>query len=216
MFAVCPFAAPTGPRAVATATATAHTCFFCLIAPSRGAVNRSPPRIRDLILGERANVFSDLSLIDSYAPMLASRRRSHPARSRGSRSRTITPDYPTAVCAQALHRRAQNSAGRARKVGRRPLGTDHAKVINVPNPRAADLQRSVKQKSQRAVEGEAASIMARWLRRLPRRALEGGTRDPSSSRNHIRPPLRDTDRACGRPYARLSALSYLVRGTTCI
>jgi hypothetical protein len=140
---------------------------------------------------------------------------SFPAQSRRALCH-ITPEYPTEVCAQTLRRRARNSAGRTRKVGRRPLGTNHAKVINVPNPRAADLQRSVKQKSQRAVQGEAASIMARWSRRLPRRALEGGTRDPSSSRNHIRPPLRDTDRACGRPSARLSALSYLVRGTTCI
>jgi hypothetical protein len=91
--------------------------------------------------------------MDSHAPTLAPRRMEFSGAVDGRALCHITPDYPTEVCARALHRRARNSAGGTRKVGRRPLGTDHAKVINVPNPRAADLQRSVKQKSQRAVQG---------------------------------------------------------------
>jgi hypothetical protein len=91
--------------------------------------------------------------MDSHAPTLAPRRMEFSGAVDGRALCHITPDYPTEVCAQALRRRARNSAGGTRKVGRRPLGTDHAKVINVPNPRAADLQRSVKQKSQRAVQG---------------------------------------------------------------
>ena len=219
MFAVCPFAAPRDPDVRRDSDRNRpHLLLLAHSTLPRSCESFADPHPEEPCAARRLEgcpqpLWPGAILRDGTTRLL---------RMRSSNRFTTTQVTPRRYV-RAPRGLARNSADRTRKVGRRPLGTDHAKVINVPNPRAADLQRSVKQKSERAVQGGGIGEMARWSRRMPRRAIGGGTGDPSSSRNHLEPAVCEpaaceTNRTGGgrRAHARSTALSYLVRGTTCI
>jgi hypothetical protein len=143
-------------------------------------------------------------------------------------------NYPTEVCARAAPARTKNSAATKLQSGPTPPWHQSRNGDKRPEPPGSGLAAVRQAKNLKSCEGGGVGEISRWSsrprwsrprwsrprwsRRMPRRAIGGGTRDPSISRNHIGPAVRETNRACGgqRSHARPSALSYLVRGTTCI